>query len=156
MPSLNFKAQFAALKVAVALFASTDVVLAQPQANDIFDVAPGGSFRGWEITGEGSARGQTYVRFNDGGRLVIALTTPLVTAPNGAVRVQKIARMVPIDVAPSEEFMEEQCNPIDLSPDILIFNVRTRIARGYFIFPGEVRVLRWFVDDPHGCEDGGD
>ena len=110
--------------------------VSQPQVGDISDARPGTSFRGWLISGEGIEGEQPYVYFRNGRREYIALTETLVTNRNQNSLVWKIKSITEVIARPGDELIfGAQCNSIDLSPQLVVFNRRTGMATGYFGLP---------------------
>ena len=141
------------LALAIALAMSASSARAEPQVGDIFDVAPGQTFRGATLVLTGIAPSNvTYAVFQSGRRYIIALTTPIATNPDGGVTAAKITRALRVASSPGEKAVPGPfCSFAGLDPAWAFHTRSTGIVRGYFVFPDEIRPKRWFVDATEDC-----
>jgi hypothetical protein len=144
---------------AAAVLAGTSASAAvQPAVGDLFESRPGEHFRGWHVQAEAIGLFDShYSLFDNGDQVMIALVEPVVTGPRGGVTVRRISRTLIVRPAPGETIVEgHDCPFLSLSPAVAFYSAGTRTARAFFVLPGEIRAMRWFVDELHACEYSGD
>ena len=146
----------AALVVASLILAST--VQAEPAVGDIFDTDVGKEFRGWQLTADAIGEyKQAYSVFESGGKMLIALTTPVTRTERGGIDVQRITKVQRVSVPAGEQREDgNDCGFLSLTPAVAHFNTKTKVATGYFVMSNAVEVRRWVVDEPELCAYGGD
>lgn len=132
----------------------------QPAVGDIYDLAQGEQFRGWTLNGYGltdSRNSDSYAIFTRGDSRAIAGVQFVAQGRDGQHTVNRILRIIITRAGPGEVEVEgDYCQFLSLMPAVAFYSASTRTARGIFVLPGEIRTMRWFVDEEHTCEYGGD
>jgi hypothetical protein len=131
---------------------------ADPEVGDLFDTPPGQAFRGWNLMGGAIAPDHTsYAIFEHQGVYMIALTTPIARTDTGGITAEKITKLQRVEASPGEVYVNgPDCMVLGVMPAVAFYAKGTGIARGYFVFRGEVREERWFPGKNEPCEYGGD
>ena len=144
---------------AILLILAAAPLSAQPTVGDIYDADPGSSFKGWqyEIWGGGSRDGPPYAAFRLGNDHLIAAIEEVAPARPGRRAVYRIVRTLMVRAGPGEDVFDGTgCSFINTAPALAFYSPSTRIARGAFVLHGEIRMMRWFVDEPELCAEMGD
>jgi hypothetical protein len=153
----RFNGWWAAPVIAASLSMLSDPVRAeQPQVGDIYDIKPGGTFRGWKLAQNMATEVPSAV-FESGGHYIVAFTEVLYTRRQENAEVWKITAVQQVQKQPGEaEVINVDCTLLTATPALSFFSKATGIARAFFIFPGEIREQRWFPNPDQPCEYGGD
>jgi hypothetical protein len=144
--------------VAVLMGYSAPLLAEQPSVGDIFDTDVGKTFRGWFLNESGiSDSKQSYSVFESNGQEIVVVTTPVVRTSTGGIAVKKIAKVVMVTKSPNEYRLPGQdCNFLGNAPAVVMFNPKTKVARGYFVVDKDIWVRRWLVDEAELCRSDND